>query len=211
MTAETSGFAGASSSRQAGPEAASPTEVAETLKRQGQHLKEEGKDGIQRFATEGKQQAASLLKDVSNALDQVTSRLDEQGHDRIARYTGAAAEKLREVGDDLPERDLGELLRRAENFARERPAVFLAALFIAGFGAARFLKTTTDTSSAESSTRTRGRRSGTGGLTMQADDRTTRQVENSSTRQSANRSIGALLADLGNGMSTLVRQELRLA
>jgi hypothetical protein len=154
MTAETSGFAGASSSRQAGPEAASPTEVAETLKRQGQHLREEAQDGIQRFATERKQQAASLLKDVSNALDQVTSRLDEQGHDRIARYTGAAAEKLREVGDDLPERDLAELLRRAENFARERPAVFLAALFIAGFGAARFLKTSSDTSSAESSTGT---------------------------------------------------------
>ena len=152
MTAETSGFAGASSSRPAGPETetASPAEVGEVLKRQGRHLREEAKDGIQRFAAERKQQAASLLKDVSNALDQVTSRLDEQGHDRIARYTGAAAEKLREVGDDLPERDLAEVLRRAENFARERPAVFLAALFIAGFGAARFLKTSSDTPATES-------------------------------------------------------------
>jgi hypothetical protein len=151
MTAETSGFAGASSSRPAGPtETASPAEVGEVLKRQSRHLREEARDGIQRFAAERKQQAASLLKDVSNALDQVTSRLDEQGHDRIARYTGAAAEKLREAGDELPGRDLGELLRRAEDFARERPAVFLAALFIAGFGAARFLKTSSDAPATES-------------------------------------------------------------
>jgi uncharacterized membrane protein YqjE len=47
---------------------------------------------------------------------------------------------------------------------------------------------------------------------MQADnDRATRQAENPSPGPAASRSVGALLADLANGMSTLVRQELRLA
>jgi gas vesicle protein len=150
MTAETSVFTGASSSQKAGSETASPAETGATLKRQGQQLREEARDEIQRFAAQRKQEAASFLKDVSNALDQVTSKLDEQGHDRIARYAGAAAEKLRQVGDDLPGRDLGQLMRQAEQFARERPAVFLGALFIAGFGAARFLKASGEASSAES-------------------------------------------------------------
>jgi gas vesicle protein len=149
MTAETSGFTGASSSQPAGSETASPADAAGTLKRQGRQLREEARDEIQRFATQRKQEAASFLKDVSNALDEVTSKLDEQGHDRVARYAGAAAEKLRQVVDDLPRRDLGDLLRQAENFARERPAVFLGALFIAGFGAARFLKASGEASSAE--------------------------------------------------------------
>jgi gas vesicle protein len=115
-------------------------EVGETLKRQGQQIREDAKDEVQRFAAQRKHEAAAFLKDVSNALSEVTSKLDQQGHDRIARYAGVAADKLRQVGGDLPQRDLGELLRQAEKFARERPAVFLGALFIAGFGAARFLK-----------------------------------------------------------------------
>src|SRR5512132_2226895 len=148
MTAETSGFIGASSSQPAGSEA-SPADAGGTLKRQGRQLREEARDKIQRFATQRKQEAASFLKDVSNALDEVTSKLDEQGYGLIARYAGAAAEKLRQVGDDLPRRDLGDLLRQAENFARERLAVFLGALFIAGFGAARFLKASGEASYAE--------------------------------------------------------------
>lgn len=147
MTAETSGFSGASSSPLTDSETAWPAEAAGTLKRQGQQLREEAREGIQRFATHRKQEAASFLKDVSGALDEITSKLGEQGYDRVARYAGVAAEKLRQVGDDLPQRDLADMLRQVEDFARERPAVFLGALFIAGFGAARFLQASADTSS----------------------------------------------------------------
>ena len=150
MTAETSGFSGASSSPLTDSETAWPAEAAGTLKRQGQQLREEAREGIQRFATHRKQEAASFLKDVSGALDEITSKLGEQGYDRVARYAGVAAEKLRQVGDDLPQRDLADMLRQVEDFARERPAVFLGALFIAGFGAARFLQASADTSSVES-------------------------------------------------------------
>jgi gas vesicle protein len=118
MTAETSGFAGASSSQPAGSEMASPAEAWGTLKRQGQQLREETRDGIQRFATQRKQEAASFLKDVSNALDEITSKLGEQGHDRIARYAGAAAEKLRQVGDDLPRRISAATTRRSAPWRR---------------------------------------------------------------------------------------------
>ena len=150
MTAETSGFSGASSSQPTGSESTWPAEAAGTLKRQGQQVREEAREGIQRFATHRKQAAASFLKDLSSALDEITSKLGDQGYNSVARYAGAAAEKLRQVGDDLPERDLRDLLRQVEDFARARPAVFLGALFVAGFGAARFLQASADASSVES-------------------------------------------------------------
>lgn len=46
---------------------------------------------------------------------------------------------------------------------------------------------------------------------MDFEDRATRRFQHPSAARPEDRSIGALLADLGNGLSTLVRQELRLA
>lgn len=138
MTAEPSGDTGAPTSQTSQSHTAA--EVGGTLRRQGQQLRDDARDEIQRFAAQRRDKAASFLTDVSNALQEVTSKLDQQGHDRIARYAGVAADRLKQVGEDLPRRDLGELLRQAELFARERPAVFLGALFVAGFSAARFLK-----------------------------------------------------------------------
>jgi gas vesicle protein len=154
MTASMSGPAGAPPSEAAESEVkarveAAGAEVSGALKQQGRQLRDQARDEIQRFTDQRKEEAASFLKDVSNALRQVTSKLDEQGHDRIARYTGVAADKLSEVGENLPARDLGELLRQAERFARERPAVYIGALFIAGFGAARFLRASGEASAAE--------------------------------------------------------------
>jgi uncharacterized membrane protein YqjE len=46
---------------------------------------------------------------------------------------------------------------------------------------------------------------------MQSEDRPAGHFQDRPTGRSEDRSIGALLSDLANGMSTLVRQELRLA
>src|SRR5512134_3254339 len=128
MTASTSGPENASSSQTLasdvmGQAEAARAEISGTLKQQGRQFRDEAKDEIQRFTDQRKEEAASFLKDVSSALRQLTSKLDEQGHGRIARYAGVAADKLGEVGDDLPTHDLGELLHQVERVARERPAV----------------------------------------------------------------------------------------
>jgi hypothetical protein len=124
--------------------------VSGTLKQQGRQFRDEAKDEIQRFTDHRKEEAAAFLKDVSNALRDLTSRLDDQGHGRIARYAGVAAEKIGEVGEDLPSRDLGELLGQVERLARERPSVFIGTLFMVGFGAARFLRASGEASGAQS-------------------------------------------------------------
>ena len=46
---------------------------------------------------------------------------------------------------------------------------------------------------------------------MASDDRRPGQVRDASVSQTTTRSIGSLIGDLGKGVSTLVRQELRLA
>jgi uncharacterized membrane protein YqjE len=46
---------------------------------------------------------------------------------------------------------------------------------------------------------------------MQSEDRAPGQFQDPPTGRPEDRSIGALLSDLANGLSTLVRQELRLA
>lgn len=150
MTASPSGPSSASSLKAAGSEAKAQAEAALTdiggkLKHQGRHLRDDAKSEIQRFADQRKQEAASFLDDVSNALRDVTSRLDEKGHDRIAHYASVAADKLKAMGDDLPSRDLSEVLQQVERVARERPAVFVGALFLSGFAAARFLRASGET------------------------------------------------------------------
>jgi hypothetical protein len=111
------------------------------LREQRRQLAHDAKESVFKFADERKGQAASLLRDVSEALGAFTSKLEERGHDRTAQYAGVAAERLKRASEDLPHRDLGEMLRQVETFARERPAVFLGAMLVAGFGAARFLRT----------------------------------------------------------------------
>lgn len=154
MTASTSGADVASSLQTAASDAmaqaeAGAAEVSGELKQKGRHIRDEAKSEIQRFADQRKEEVASFIKDVSNALREITSKLDEQGHDRIARYTGVAADKLSAVGDELPARHLGDFLGRAEQFARERPGLFVGALFVAGFGAARFLRASGEASTRE--------------------------------------------------------------
>src|SRR5512132_1130505 len=73
-----------------------------TLKRLGRRIRDEAKDELQRSTEQRKHEA--------DALNAVTSGLDQQGRDRIGRYAGVAADRLRQVADNLPQHDLGALL-----------------------------------------------------------------------------------------------------
>ena len=74
--------------------------------------------------TQGAQQ-----EDVRQLIDKSATRLVER-----------ANEGLRSLSDRLKNKDLDEIMRDAESFARRQPAVFLGAAAIAGFLAVRFLK-----------------------------------------------------------------------
>ena len=67
--------------------------------------------------------------DVRALIDKSATRLVEQANDG-----------LRRMSDTMRGKDLDQIVRDAEAFARQRPAMFLGAAAIAGFFAVRFLK-----------------------------------------------------------------------
>ena len=80
-------------------------------------------------------------EDMRALIERSTTRLVEQANDG-----------LRRMSDTLRGKDLDQIVRDAETFARQRPAAFIGAAAIAGFLAVRFLKS--------SSQRTTGARDG---------------------------------------------------
>jgi len=67
--------------------------------------------------------------DVRALIDKSATRLVEQASDGLRRMT-----------DSMRGKNVDQIVRDAEAFARQRPAVFLGAAALAGFFAVRFLK-----------------------------------------------------------------------
>lgn len=114
-------------------------DAAQTLRQEGQRLAAGVKAKADRAAADQKRTASGYLTDFSEAVNSLTSTLDAQGHDGVARYTRSAAEELRRMGSSLDARDYKDLARDVGAFAQRNPAVFFGGAFAVGFGVARFL------------------------------------------------------------------------
>jgi ElaB/YqjD/DUF883 family membrane-anchored ribosome-binding protein len=80
---------------------------------------------------------AGARQDEMRALiDQSATRLVEQ-----------AGDGLRRIADSVRSKNLDEVVRDAESFARLQPALFLGAAAVAGFLAVRFLKSSSERNS----------------------------------------------------------------
>ena len=87
-----------------------------------------------------KDKATEGIGTVAEAVRQTTQHLREQRHDTIARYVDEAANQLERVSQRLRDKDVGEMLNDAQDFARRRPAVFIGTAFALGMISARFFK-----------------------------------------------------------------------
>ena len=87
-----------------------------------------------------KERATDGLGSLARAVRQSTQTLRDNRQDTAAQYIERAADRLEQFSDGLRNRDLGDLMRETERFARRQPAVFIGAAFMAGMLAARFLK-----------------------------------------------------------------------
>ncbi|MGI9072007.1 MAG: hypothetical protein ACR2JB_12025 [Bryobacteraceae bacterium] len=123
-------------------------------------------DSAKQAASQAKEAASGVI---DQAKDQATTRVDQQrktaasgvqavahafrnmGDDLRNRQEGPVAEYAAEIGQAiggqaerlanyLRERDVGQLVSDAEDFARRSPAVFLGSAFVLGLAASRFLK-----------------------------------------------------------------------
>jgi ElaB/YqjD/DUF883 family membrane-anchored ribosome-binding protein len=66
-------------------------------------------------------------------IDQSATRLVEQAGDGLRRFA-----------DSVRSKNLDEMVRDAESFARNQPALFIGAAAVAGFLAVRFLKSSSE-------------------------------------------------------------------
>jgi hypothetical protein len=124
-------------SRQSGSQEGQTQEVAQ---QKASEYAEQGREkAVGQLATQ-KERASSELGGVARALRTTGEQLQEQEQDSVARYVNQAAEQTERLSEYLSERDANELLREMEDFARNRPAVFLGGAFAIGIAAARFLK-----------------------------------------------------------------------
>jgi hypothetical protein len=101
-------------------------------------------------ATKLDQQKSTLTESLTTVADSVrqvgnnlgSSRTESGLAEAAAKYTNTAAQKLEDVAGYFENRNVREMARDLEGFARRNPAVFLGAAFGLGFLAARFLKST---------------------------------------------------------------------
>jgi ElaB/YqjD/DUF883 family membrane-anchored ribosome-binding protein len=91
-----------------------------------------------------KNKATDGIGTVTQAVRQASQQLRTQQHDTIANYIDQAANQLERFSTSLRDKDVGELVRDAQQFARRRPAVFVGSALAIGLLGARFLKSSRD-------------------------------------------------------------------
>src|SRR5215208_2973616 len=91
----------------------------------GAGLMDKFREGATTQLSTQKNRATDGLGNVAQAVRQTTQHLREQQHDTIARYVDEAATRIERFSNRLREKDVTELVRDAQQFARQRPAVFI--------------------------------------------------------------------------------------
>jgi hypothetical protein len=84
-----------------------------------------------------KDSAAETLHSLAGALRRAAGEADADGQHAMVTW---AADGLERAASTLRDKDLGGMLREAENFGRAQPVAFFFAAAAAGFLAARFIK-----------------------------------------------------------------------
>ena len=110
----------------------------------GTGLMDKVRNGATSQLSSQKTRATDGIGTVAQAVRQTSQQLRTQQHDTIANYIDQAANQLEQFSTRLRDKDIGELVRDAQQFARRRPAVFIGSAFAIGLLGARFLKSSRD-------------------------------------------------------------------
>ena len=94
------------------------------------------RDAVEEQKAAGAERAKGIAGAINRAADELDDEIPEAAH-----YVRRAAEELEHLSDEVRERDAGELLRMAQDFARRQPTIVLGATALVGFAAVRFFMT----------------------------------------------------------------------
>jgi hypothetical protein len=97
--------------------------------------------------------AAEQTRSFSSALDTAASELQD-GPDWLRSAFKQGARTLQQFADTIEKKDSRELTREVQQLAREHPGTFLASCAMAGFAAARVLKSGAEETSGSAASRT---------------------------------------------------------
>jgi hypothetical protein len=123
----------------------------EQAAQKGHELLEKGKEtagqALDRAKTEvksklsdQKERATGSIESATRALESTSQQFRDQNLGVVADYVESFSGQVRRVGDYLREKDMDELSRDVETFARQNPAVFIGGAFLIGVAVARFLR-----------------------------------------------------------------------
>lgn len=121
----------------------------QTRNNQSPGLMDRLRDGAASQLGTQKNRATDGVTSVAQAVRQSTQQLRDNRHETIAQYVDQAVDGVERFANRLKEKDVNELVREAQQFARRNPAVFVGTAFGIGVVAARFLKSSNRGTSGE--------------------------------------------------------------
>jgi gas vesicle protein len=167
--------------------AASTKSLGEQAMSAGRDLTDKAKDMAETSTDAIKGQASDLIDAAKDVASQATDKLKDAVNDQKssgAEYVGSLANTMRRaarefdtdlplagtyirkaasqiegVSDHIRNGNLNDVVRNAQSFARRQPTAFLGLAVLAGFGAVRFLKSSSGDDGSDSAKPTGGRSS----------------------------------------------------
>jgi hypothetical protein len=119
-------------------------EATEEVARDARKMAHQVKEQAYSTADRQKDAAAQQIGGWAQALRTASDDLHSRGQDTTAAYVRQAADGLERASGTVRTRDVDELIGSVEDFARRQPVAFLGGAVAAGFGLARFVRSSAE-------------------------------------------------------------------
>ena len=130
-------------------------QVAEQVQEKAGQVADQAKRQATSRLESGKERAVEGLATVAHAVRQVGQQLREQEQPTVAQYADKGAQQIERFSGYLRDKDVDQIVRETEAYARRQPTVFLGSAMGLGFLLARFLKSSSRRAAAPSGASTR--------------------------------------------------------
>lgn len=115
------------------------TNLANQAREQAADLATQAQEEAKTKLEEQKANAAAQLQGIANAIHQTGDQISQQ-NPTLAHYTRRLADQMESASSYLSDQELKDILHDVQDFARQRPEVFIGGAFALGVVIARFLK-----------------------------------------------------------------------
>jgi hypothetical protein len=119
-------------------------EITQEVTRDAREMAHQVKERAYSAADQQKDVAAQQMGGWAQALRTASDDLRSRGQEMAASYVGQAADGLERASGTMRTRDVDDLIGTVEDFARRQPVAFLGGAVAAGFGLARFMRSSAD-------------------------------------------------------------------